>query len=432
MAGLKDSEKLKDMGIATRALHAGWRSDPATGAFCLPIYGTAGYEFRDASHAADLFALKEHGYIYSRLGNPTVAAFEEAIASVEGGSAAVATSSGQAAFTLLIMALASAGDHIVAAGAVYGGTITLLKNLFSRYGVEVDFVDFCHPCGVQAAVRENTKAIICEVIGNPAMSVAPLESISTIAKREQIPFIVDNTFSPIVCAPFKWGADIIVHSTTKYISGQGNVIGGAIVDSGNFDWSADARWASLNAPDAAYHGVVFTEQFGKNALTAKIKTSILRDVGACPSAFDCYLLRSALGTLPLRMKRHSESALEVARFLESHPAVEWVSYPGLPSHEQYDLAKQYLENGASGMMAFELKGGYEAGVRFLDRLGLFANVANVGDGRSMALHSASTTHYQLTPEERLDCGISEGMIRLSVGLEDACDLISDLDEALRK
>lgn len=422
---------MKKMGVATRALHAGWRSDPATGAFALPIYETAGYEFRDAAYAADLFALKEQGYIYSRLGNPTVAAFEEALASVEGGASAVATSSGQAAFTLLAMALASSGDHIVVAKAVYGGTITLLKNLFGRYGVEVEFVDFCHPCNVQAAMRENTRAVICEVIGNPAMNVAPLETVAGIAKRAGVPFVVDNTFSPVICRPFQWGADIVVHSTTKYISGQGNVIGGAIVDSGEFDWSADARWASLNAPDPAYHGVVFTEQFGKNALTAKIKTSILRDVGACPSPFDCYLLHNAIGTLPLRMERHSASAMRVAQFLEAHPAVAWVSYPGLPSHAQHDLAAQFLAGGFGGMMAFELKGGYEAGVRFLDGMRLFANVANVGDARSMALHSASTTHSQLTAEERAAGGISEGMIRLSIGLEDPADLIADLDEAMK-
>ena len=426
-----DKDKLKDMGVATRALHAGWRSDPATGAFALPIYETAGYEFRDTAYAADLFALKEQGYIYSRLGNPTVAAFEEALASVEGGSSAVAVSSGQAAFTLLAMTLASSGDHIVAAKAVYGGTITLLKNLFGRFGLQVDFVDFSHPCNVQAALRENTRCIICEVIGNPAMNVAPIETVAGIARREGIPFIVDNTFSPVVCRPFKWGADIVVHSTTKYISGQGSAIGGAIVDSGNFDWGGDSRWTALNAPDAAYHGVVFTEHFGRNALTAKIKTSTLRDVGACPSPFDCYLLRNALGTLPLRMERHSSSALQVAGFLESHPAVVSVSYPGLASHPQYDLAKQYLEGGASGMMAFELKGGYEAGVRFLDNMRVFANVANVGDARSMALHSASTTHSQLSPQERIAGGISEGMIRLSIGLEDPADLIADLDEAMK-
>ena len=426
-----DKGKMEKMGVATRALHAGWRSDPATGAFSLPIYETAGYEFRDAAFAADLFALKEQGYIYSRLGNPTVAAFEEALASVEGGASAVATSSGQAAFTLLAMALVSTGDHIVAAKAVYGGTVTLLKNLFGRFGVEVEFVDFSHPCNVQAAMRENTRAVISEVIGNPAMNVAPLETVAGIAKRAGVPFVVDNTFSPVICRPFQWGADIIVHSTTKYISGQGNVIGGAIVDSGDFDWSGDVRWASLNAPDPAYHGVVFTEQFGKNALTAKIKTSILRDVGACPSPFDCYLLHNAIGTLPLRMERHSESAMAVAQFLEAHPAVAWVSYPGLPSHAHHDLAAQFLAGGFGGMMAFELKGGYEAGVRFLDGMRLFANVANVGDARSMALHSASTTHSQLTPEERASAGISEGMIRLSIGLEDPADLIADLDEAMK-
>lgn len=418
-------------GVATRALHAGWRSDPVTGAFGLPIYMTAGYEFKSTEFAADVFALKEPGYIYSRLGNPTAAAYEEALASVEGGVAAIATSSGQAAFTLLVMALASAGDHVVVARSVYGGTLTLLKNLFGRFGVDVDFVDINHPCNVQAALRSETRAVICEVIGNPVMNIAPIETIAGIAKREGVPFVVDNTFSPVVCSPIELGADIVVYSATKYVSGLGNVIGGAIVDSGNFDWSADEKWASLNRPDPAYHGVVFTEQFGAHALIAKIRTSTMRDVGACPSAFDCYMLRQTLGTLPLRMERHSANAMKVAAFLETHPAVAHVSYPGLPSHPQHDLAKQYFKGGFSGMMAFDIKGGYEAGVRFLNALALLANVANVGDARSMAIHSASTTHSQLSPEERAAAGIGEGMIRLSIGLEDAEDIVADLDAALK-
>lgn len=417
-------------GIMTRALHAGWRSDPVNGSFGMPIYLTAGYEFKSTEYAANVFALEEPGYIYSRLGNPTAAVFEEALAEVEGGVAAIATSSGQAAFMLLIMSLAVAGDHVIVARSSYGGTLTLLKNLFSRYGVEVDVIDINHPCNLQAAIRDNTKAVICEAIGNPVMNVAPLETLAGLAKRSGIPFIVDNTFSPVVCRPFEWGADIVVYSTTKYISGHGNIIGGAIVDSGNFDWTVDEKWASLNKPDPAYHGLVFTERFGKAALIAKIRASIMRDVGACPSPFDCYMLRQSLMTLPLRMERHSKSALEVAAFLEGHPAVASVSYPGLSSHPQHDLAKQYLKGGASGMLSFELKGGYDAGVRFLDGVRIFANVANVGDSRSMVIHSASTTHAQLTPEERSAAGVGEGMIRMSVGLEDVCDLIADLERAL--
>lgn len=424
-------KNIDDMGLMTRALHAGWRSDPATGAFGLPIYMTAGYEFRDTEYAAELFALERPGYIYSRLGNPTVAAFEEALVSIEGGVAAVAASSGQAAFTMLVTALASAGDHIVVARSSYGGTLTLLKNLFGRFGVEVDVIDINHPCNVQTAIKDNTRAVICEVIGNPVMNVAPLETIAGVAHREGVPFVVDNTFSPVLCRPFKWGADVVVYSTTKYISGLGNVIGGAIVDSGNFDWTGDQKWASLNSPDPAYHGVVFTERFGKGALMAKVRTSMMRDLGTNPSPFDCYMLRQSLVTLPLRMERHSTNAMEVARFLEGHPRVEHVSYPGLPSHPQHDFAKQYLEGGFSGMMAFDIKGGYEAGVRFLNALELLANVANVGDARSMAIHSASTTHSQLTPEERAAAGIGEGMIRVSIGIEDAADIIADLAAALQ-
>lgn len=424
------NKNIANMGPMTRALHAGWRSDSATGAFGLPIYMTAGYEFRGTEHAAELFALNEPGYIYTRLGNPTAAAFEEALSSVEGGSSAVATSSGQAAFSTLIAALASAGDHVIVARSSYGGTLTLLKNLFGRFGVEVDVVDVNHPCNVQAAIKENTRAVICEVVGNPTMNVAPLETIAGVAHREGVPFVVDNTFTPVLCRPFEWGADVVVYSATKYISGLGNVVAGAIVDSGKFDWTSDPRWASLNTPDPAYHGLVFTERFGGDALTAKIRASIMRDLGTNPSPFDCYLLRQSLATLPLRMERHSTGAVRTAEFLESHPRVERVLYPGLDSHPQRDLAKQYLPEGCSGMMAFDIKGGYDAGVRFLGSLELFANVANVGDSRSMAIHPASTTHAQLSAEERAASGIGEGMIRLSIGLEDADDIIADLDSAL--
>lgn len=427
--GINDMEQ---KGVSTRALHAGWRSDPATGAFGLPIYLTAGYEFKSTEYAADLFQLKEPGYIYSRLGHPTAAAFEAALASVEGGVGAIATSSGQAAFTLLTMALASAGDHVIVARSVYGGTLTLLKNLFGRFGLDVEFVDIDHPCNVQAAIRDNTRAVICEVIGNPTMNVAPIETVAGVAHRAGVPFVVDNTFSPVLCKPFELGADLVVYSTTKYISGLGNVIGGAVIDSGNFDWSVGEKWASLNRPDPAYHGVVFTDAFGPLALIAKLRASLMRDVGACPSPFDCYLLHASLGTLALRMERHSANAMRVAEFLAEHPAVARVSYPGIPSHPQHELAKQYFRGGYSGMMAFDIQGGYDAGVKFLNGLSLFANVANVGDMRSMAIHSASTTHSQLSPEERAASGIGEGMIRLSIGLEDAADIVADLEAALKQ
>lgn len=425
--------KEKNYGIMTKALHCGWRSDPATGASGLPIYATAAYQFRDAEHAANLFSLNEEGFIYSRLSNPTVMAFEQGLNALEGGAGCLATSSGQAAYVHLITALCSAGDHVIASKKLYGGTLTLLRDIFTRFGVETTFVDTDHPCQVEQAMRDETKAIITEIIGNPLMNVAPLETLGRLATRRGVPLVIDNTFaSPALCRPFEWGAHVVVHSTSKYISGNGNLIGGAVVDGGSFDWSAyPDKFPGLAKPDKNYHDIVFTEKFGSAALYAKLHVSIIRDLGGCPSAFDGWLLHLSLATLPLRMERMSSNALAVAKFLENHPQVEWVLYPGLDSHPQNDLAKIYLKEGCGGMIAFSVKGGLEAGRNFLNSVSLIGHMANVGDSRTLVVHPASTTHSQMTPQQRAEVEIGEGLIRLSTGLEDVADIIADLEQALR-
>lgn len=416
----------------TKALHSGWKCDPATGASGLPIYASSAFQFKSTEFAAGLFNLEEDGFIYSRLANPTVCAFEEGLNALEGGVGCLATSSGQAAFTHLIAALCSSGDNLVVSRKVYGGTLTLLQNIFSRYGVETILIDSDHPCQVEQSINDRTRGIITEIIGNPMMNVAPLEALSRIAKRQGVPLIIDNTFAtPVLCRPIEWGAHVVVYSTTKYISGNGNLIGGAIIDGGTFPWADYAdKYPTLAAPDPAYHGITFTEHFGKAALYNKLHASIIRDLGGCPSAFDAYLLHLSLATLPLRMKRHSENALEVAKFLAAHPSVEWVSYPGLPNHPQNDMAKVYLKDGCGGMMAFSVKGGIEAGRRLLDSLELIGHMANLGDSRTLIIHPASTTHSQLSKEQRAAAGLSDGLIRLSVGLEEAKDIIDDLTMGL--
>ena len=420
-------------GMMTRALHAGWSHDPATGSFGLPVYMTAGYRFESPEMAMRLFELEEPGHLYSRISNPTVAAFEQGLASLEGGVDCVATASGQAAFSHLLSALCSAGDHVVAGRRLYGGTLTLLKNVFGRLGVSCTIVETDDPDSVRAAITQQTRCILTETIGNPVMNVAPLEKLAEIARENSIPLVVDNTFAtPALCRPFEWGASVVIHSATKYLSGHGHVIAGAIVDGGNMDWNGSGKWGALTEPDASYHGLVFAERFGPSALAAKIRCSILRDLGGCLSPFNAYLLHLGLATLPLRMARHSENALEVASFLEGHPGVEWVRYPGLSSHPQKALSDRYLPNGAGGMLAFCIKGGVEAGKDFLKSLKLFATVANLGDSRSMALHPASTTHGQLSPADRKAAGIEDGLIRLSVGIEEAGDILADLDQALEK
>ena len=344
----------------------------------------------------------------------------------------LATSSGQAAFAHLITALCSSGTNLVVSRKVYGGTLTLLQNIFSRFGVETILVDSDHPCQVEQAVNDGTRGIITEAVGNPMMNVAPLEALSRIARRQGVPLIIDNTFAtPALCRPIEWGAHVVVHSTTKYISGNGNLIGGAVVDGGNFDWAAyPDKFPELAKPDRAYHDIVFTERFGKAALAAKLHTAILRDLGGCPSAFDAYLLHLSLGTLGLRMERHSANGLAVAQFLENHPQVEWVRYPGLPSHPQNDMAKVYLKDGCGGMIAFGVKGGVEAGRKLVDSLSLIGHMANLGESRTLIIHPASTTHSQLTTAQRAAAGLSDGLLRLSVGIENVEDIIADLEKGL--
>lgn len=428
-----DLKKEKNYGLMTKALHCGWASDPATGASALPIYATAAYQFRDAEHAANLFSLDEEGFIYSRLSNPTVMAFEKGLNALEDGVGCLATASGHSAYVHLLTALCSAGDHVIASKKLYGGTLTLLSDIFTRFGVTTTFVDTDHPCQIDQAVRDNTKAVITEIIGNPLMNVAPLETLGRLATRWGIPLIIDNTFaSPALCRPFEWGAHVVIHSTSKYISGNGSLIGGAIVDGGNFDWDRHAnKFPGLTKPDKAYHNVVFTEKFGKTALYAKLHVSIIRDLGGCPSAFDGWQLHNALATLPLRMARVSENALAVAKYLEAHPRVEWVSYPGLASHPQNDLAKIYLADGCGGVMAFSVRGGLETGKKLLNSVELIGHMSNVGDSRTLIVHPASTTHSQMTPEQRAEIEIGEGLIRLSVGLEDVADIIEDLEQAFQ-
>ncbi|EHM09438.1 OAH/OAS sulfhydrylase [Thermanaerovibrio velox DSM 12556] len=419
------------MGLSTRALHAGWSHDPATGAFGLPIYATAAYRFEDSEQACRLFLLDQDGHIYSRISNPTVKAYEDCVASLEVGVGAVAFSSGQAAFTHVIGTLCSAGDHLVLSRKLYGGTLTLIRNTFGRFGVESSLVDSNSLEEVESAMRPNTKAIVVETVGNPLLDVAPLEELAKLADRHDAALIVDNTFAtPVLCRPIEHGAHVVIHSATKYISGFGNVLGGIAVDGGNKDWGSP-KWPLLSTPDPGYGGKVFAEAFGNKAFSAKLRATLLRDLGGCPSPFDSYLLKLSCGTLPLRMRRHSENGMAVARYLKGHPKVRWVRYPGLEDHPTHDLAVRYLDGLYGGMVAFCLDGGVEEGRRFLEGLGLFGHMANLGDSRSLAIHPASTTHSQLSPEDRRAAGIDDGLIRLSVGLEDPEDLLEDLERALR-
>jgi O-acetylhomoserine (thiol)-lyase len=417
-------------GLMTKAQHAGWSGDPATGAFALPIYLTAGYRFPDAETAARLFTLDEEGHIYSRISNPTVAAYETALAELEGGVAAVAFSSGQAAFNHVLTALTNPGDSVVVSRKVYGGTITLIRNVFARYGVVLKLFDPLHPEEAEALIDESTRALVVETIGNPTLDVAPLEKLARVAENHRVPFLVDSTFTtPALCRPFEWGAHLIIHSSTKYLSGQGTILGGALVDGGRFDWAASGRFPALTEPDPGYAGIRYVERFGPAAFAVRLRASILRDLGGCASPFDAFLLRQGLATLPLRMERHSQSALTVAGWLSQHSQVEWVRYPGLPGDPAKELADRYFPDGSGGMIAFSIVGGVPAGRAFLNALQIIAPVANLGDARSLAIHPASTTHSQIAPKDRIAAGVGDGLIRLSVGLEDPEDLIADLERA---
>jgi len=416
----------------TIALHGGQEPDPVTGSRAVPIYQTTSYVFRDTEHAANLFGLKEFGNIYTRIMNPTQDVFEKRVALLEGGAGALATSSGQAAITFAILNIAQAGDEVVASSSLYGGTYNLFAHTLPKLGVTVHFVDQSNPDNFREKLTDKTKAIFCETIGNPRINVADIEAIAAIAHEHGVPLIVDNTFAtPLLCRPFEHGADIVVHSTTKFIGGHGTAIGGIIVDSGKFDWT-NGKFPGLTTPDPSYHGVVYTEAAGNLAYIIKARVQLQRDIGAAVAPFNAFLFLQGLETLHLRMERHSQNALAVAQFLAQHPDVEWVSYPGLESDPDYSLAQKYLPQGAGAILAFEVKGGLEAGRRLIESTKLFSHLANVGDAKSLIIHPASTTHQQLTEEKQRAAGVTPGLIRLSVGTEAIDDILGDLEQALKQ
>jgi O-acetylhomoserine (thiol)-lyase len=415
----------------TLALHAGQRPDPATNARAVPIYATTSYVFNDAAHAGRLFALEEFGNIYTRIMNPTTGVFEERIAALEGGVGAVGVASGQAAETLAILNLAQAGDDIVSSASLYGGTYNLFGFTLPKLGISTTFVDCSDPSAFEAAIGERTKAVYLETIGNPRLDVPDLEAIADVAHRHGIPVIVDNTFAPLLAKPLGHGADIVIHSATKWIGGHGTAIGGVVVDGGTFDWQASGRFPDLVEPDPSYHGVSYTKAFGKLAFILKLRVQLLRDLGPALSPFNSWLFLQGLETLPLRIARHSENALTIARWLEAHPDVTWVSYPGLPSHPSHANAERLLEGGFGGIITFGVRGGVDAGRRLIDSVQVFSLLANVGDAKSLIIHPASTTHQQLDEADQLASGVTPDLIRISVGLEHVDDLIADLDQAIR-
>ncbi|HET7026464.1 MAG TPA: O-acetylhomoserine aminocarboxypropyltransferase/cysteine synthase family protein [Candidatus Limnocylindrales bacterium] len=415
----------------TLALHAGQKPDPTTNALAVPIYATTSYVFDDAAHAARLFALQEFGNIYTRIMNPTTGVFEERVAALEGGVGALGVASGQSAETLTFLNLARTGDNIVASSSLYGGTYNLLRYTLPKIGITTHFVDGSRPETFADAIDGRTKAVFLETIGNPRLDVHDIRAIADIAHARGVPLIVDNTFAPLIAKPLKHGADIVIHSATKWIGGHGTSIGGVVVDGGTFDWSKSERFrADFVDPDPSYHGVSYTEAFGPAAFIIKLRVQGLRDLGPALSPFNAFLFLQGLETLPLRIQRHSENALAVARWLESNPAVTWVRYPGLESHPSHDEATRYLEGGFGGMITFGVRGGVEAGRRLIDAVKLFSLLANVGDAKSLIIHPASTTHQQLSREEQLSSGTTEDLVRLSVGLEHVDDLIADLDQAI--
>ena len=417
-------------GLRTRALHAGTPPDPETGARAQPIYMSTSFVFDSTEHAAELFALRTYGNIYSRIGNPTVAAFEEKIASLEGGLGALATASGLSAQLIAILSIAQAGDHLVASANLYGGTVTQFSVTLKRMGIDVTLVPGGEAAALGAAIRPNTKAIFTETIGNPAGNVADIAAIAEVAHANGIPLLVDNTFaSPILCRPLEWGADIVIHSATKFIGGHGTALGGIIVESGRFNWSA-GKHPLLSSPSPGYHDMNFAETFGEFAFLMRARVEVLRDVGAAMSPMNAFLLIQGVETLPLRMRAHVENARAVAAFLSEREEVAWVHYAGLPSDPNHKLAQKYLPDGAGGIFTFGLRGGREAGRVFIESLELWSHLANVGDAKSLVIHPATTTHQQLTDEDMIAAGVTPDTIRLSVGLEDVDDLLWDLDRAL--
>jgi len=426
-------KKNKTPGFETLALHAGQTSDPTTNARAVPIYQTTSYVFNDAEHAANLFALREFGNIYTRIMNPTTDVFEKRMAALEGGVGALGVASGQAAETLAILNLAHPGDEIVSSLSLYGGTYNLFTWTLPKMGIKVKYVDSTNPENFRGAITEKTKAFFAESVGNPRLDTLDLRAVADIAHEHGLPLVIDNTLpTPYLIRPFDHGTDVIVHSATKFIGGHGTSIGGVIVDSGKFDWTS-GKFPDFTEPDPTYHGIVYTKAFGELAYIIKARVQLLRDIGPALSPFNSFLFLQGLETLPLRMERHSQNALKVAEHLESHEQVTWVNYPGLKSHPQHQLAKKYHRNGLYGaILGFGIKGGREAGRKFIENLELHSHLANVGDAKSLAIHPATTTHSQLTPEEQLLTGVTEDFVRLSVGIESVDDIIDDIDQALEK
>jgi O-acetylhomoserine (thiol)-lyase len=425
--------KDRQFGFNTRALHAGQRPDPTTGARAMPIYQTTSYVFEDTEHAANLFALQRFGNIYTRIMNPTTAAFEERMASLEGGVGALATASGQAAQFLTIFTLLEPGDELVASSTLYGGTYTQFDiSMRKKMGINTIFVDSSDPENFRRAITPKTRALYGETLGNPKIDVLNIEAVARIAHEHYIPLIVDNTFAtPYLCRPIEWGADIVVHSATKFIGGHGTSIGGVIVDSGKFPWD-NGLFPGVTEPSKGYHDIRFWETFGDFAWIMKVRVESLRDMGPTLSPFNAFLFLQGLETLGVRMERHVSNACVVASFLSEHPAVAWVNYPSLLDSPYYKLAQKYVPKGAGAIFTFGIRGGFEAGKKFIESVNLFSHLANVGDAKSLVIHPASTTHAQMSPEEQLAGGVSPDMIRLSIGLEDSEDLIWDLDQALRQ
>lgn len=421
----------KQWNFATLAVQGSYTPDE-TGSRTIPIHQTASYDLGNADRAADLFDLKEFGNIYTRINNPTNSAFEEKMALLEGGVGALSTSSGQAAITLALLNICQEGDHIVAAGTLYGGTYTLFAYTFKKFGIEVTFVDpESSKEEIEKAFQVNTKVLYGETIGNPGLNVLDFEKFVSLAKANGVPLIVDNTFAtPYLIRPFEHGADIVVHSATKYIGGHGNSIGGVIVDSGKFDWT-NGKFACLVEPDPSYHGLQYVDTFGELAYLVKARVQLLRDLGTTLSPFNSFLFHMGLETLPLRVQKHSDNALELAKFLEQHESVSWVSYPKLESHGSYALAEKYLPKGASGVLTFGIKGGKEAGRAFINAVELASLVPNIGDARTLVIHPGSTTHSQLSEEEQVAAGVLPDLIRVSVGIEDIEDIKTDFDQALK-
>ncbi|MBD1228135.1 bifunctional O-acetylhomoserine aminocarboxypropyltransferase/cysteine synthase [Xenorhabdus griffiniae] len=420
------------MKLETLSIHAGYSPDPTTKAVAVPIYQTTSYAFDDSQHGADLFDLKVEGNIYSRIMNPTNDVLEKRVAALEGGIGALAVASGMAAITYAIQTIATVGDNIVSVAKLYGGTYNLMAHSFPTMGIETRFVDHDNLAAVDTLIDKRTKAVYCESITNPSGNIIDIQALAEIAHRHGIPLIVDNTVAtPYLCRPFEHGADIIIHSLTKYIGGHGTSIGGMIVDSGKFPWAAHQdRFAILGTPDPSYHGITYTEHFGAAAFIARCRVGPLRSTGAALSPFNAFLMLQGLETLALRMERHTENALKIAQYLETHPQVSWVNYAGLSAHPEHDLAVRYMGGKPASILSFGIKGGEKAGIRFIDALQLIVRLVNIGDAKSLACHPASTTHRQLNDEEMVKAGVSRDLIRLSIGIEHSDDIIADLAQAL--